>query len=550
MWGERTGTFSGVVHETSVKGPWGVILHEAGGFAWFHEETLIDGRHVARVGDRVEFDAVFHAEQDVWEAVALRLSPVQPHPEPVESVSEAVGPAAKHIADGAEPTPEPAPEDWPAPAAGETPAHPTAAEEPAAFAPDGRETVAAAEPETVRAGVVKRFNAKSGFGIVTLEDGTDIFVHRSALAGPGYRNLVEEEPVELETRFNAKKRRWEATAVRTPHYRRRGTVAWFDHDKGFGRIAPDDGGDEVFLHYTGFFGKSRSQRTAGEGELVEYEVEMADRGPKAVRVKRLDDRLPLFRFADMGDEEAWLEQLAAKAEEEPWTYGFTPNPCSKPILRSYLIYTFARLAAESEALADPDKKVQFGGAGGRRYACFNTGLVTEDQEQIFALFVENSRPADAPWRLDGFYAESEVPLLGKFNRLPELANYFDDPSVLLYDRRCELVINLPHIIRDRIDRFPKEVRDNPHVARQLLESARRQTEQRVYRNYKTAIPQFYRGAVQLLLPLCLIQPNKADLALIVTRLGNQYRGNTAITLDMAFNNARLLTRPDTDWLKP
>jgi cold shock CspA family protein len=536
----------------SVKGPWGVILHEAGGFAWFHEGTLIDGRHVARVGDRVEFDAVFHAEQDVWEAVALRLSPVQPNPAPAETVPEPVRPAAEHIADGMERTRKPAPEERPAsaPAADETSAHPTAAEEPVASAPDDRETVSAAEPGTVRAGVVKRFNARSGVGAITLEDGTDVFVHRSALAGPGYRNLIEEEPVELETRFNAKKGRWEATAVRTPHYRKRGTIAWFDHDKGFGRIAPDDGGDEVFLHYTGFFGKSRSQRTAGEGELVEYEVEMADRRPKAVRVKRLDSRQPLFRFADMGNEEVWLKQLAAKAEYEDWTYRFTPNPCSNPILRSYLIYTFARLEAESEARDEPDKKIQFGDDGGRRYACFNTGLVTEDQEQIFALFGENSRPADAPWRLDGFYAESEVPLLGKFKRLPELANYFDDPSVLLYDRRCELVINLPHIIRDRIDRFPKEVRDNHHVARQLLESARRQTEQRVYRNYKTAIPQFYRGAVQLLLPLCLIQPNKADLALIVTRIGSQYRGNTAVTLDMAYNNARLLTKPDTDWLKP
>ena len=85
-----------------------------------------------------------------------------------------------------------------------------------------------------------------------------------------------------------------------------------------------------------------------------------------------------------------------------------------------------------------------------------------------------------------------------------------------------------------------------------------QTKKRVYRNYKTAIPQYFRegggeaGKLQLLLPICLQNPSVADLALTVekTEQGDAYRGSIILTLDMAYNNARLLARPDTEWLQP
>ncbi len=137
-----------------------------------------------------------------------------------------------------------------------------------------------------------------------------------------------------------------------------------------------------------------------------------------------------------------------------------------------------------------------------------------------------------------------------------MANYFNDPSVLLYDRRCELFINIDHVM-EHIGRFPKHLQANPYVARQLMISAEATTKKRVYRNYKAAVPQYYRdkggeGGVQLLLPICLENPARADLALVVDKseAGNAYRGSTVLTLDMGYNNARLLSRPDTEWLQP
>jgi hypothetical protein len=74
---------------------------------------------------------------------------------------------------------------------------------------------------------------------------------------------------------------------------------------------------------------------------------------------------------------------------------------------------------------------------------------------------------------------------------------------------------------------------------------------KVIANYKIAVPQYYNGKIQLLLPLCLENPDVPDLALVVSKQGeNVYQGHTCLTLEMAYNNARLIAKPDSNWLKP
>jgi len=48
------------------------------------------------------------------------------------------------------------------------------------------------------AGTVKWFSAEKGLGFIQREDGADVFVHFSAIAGEGYRNLEENQKVEFE----------------------------------------------------------------------------------------------------------------------------------------------------------------------------------------------------------------------------------------------------------------------------------------------------------------------------------------------------------------
>jgi CspA family cold shock protein len=63
-----------------------------------------------------------------------------------------------------------------------------------------------------------------------------------------------------------------------------GTVRRFNEDRGYGFIKPDDGGDDVFVHYSGIAGGGF--KSLEEGEKVTYEVTQGKKGPEAVKVSR------------------------------------------------------------------------------------------------------------------------------------------------------------------------------------------------------------------------------------------------------------------------
>ena len=61
-----------------------------------------------------------------------------------------------------------------------------------------------------------------------------------------------------------------------------GTVKWFNEEKRYGFITPDDGGQDLFVHQTGLFD---GQRSLPEGAKVDFESEDGPKGPKAIEVK-------------------------------------------------------------------------------------------------------------------------------------------------------------------------------------------------------------------------------------------------------------------------
>ncbi len=64
-----------------------------------------------------------------------------------------------------------------------------------------------------------------------------------------------------------------------------GTVKWFNAEKGFGFIAPDEGGADVFAHYSAIDG--RGYRSLEENQKVEFEVTQGAKGPQASNIRPL-----------------------------------------------------------------------------------------------------------------------------------------------------------------------------------------------------------------------------------------------------------------------
>lgn len=254
---------------------------------------------------------------------------------------------------------------------------------------------------------------------------------------------------------------------------------------------------------------------------------------------------PLFEFSTRGTFDAQIARLAqelAQTEGEDW--GFGRSRGDPWVLSSYVTYTFARLQQEKKI------NVQL------RAAAFNTGLVTDLQEDIYALFKPTSRRSidQPPWQLEGFFRSSDHEVRA-FRDL-ELATYFRNPADVVFDTELPFQTDLAHIVRDNKERFPEEVRkQNDHFIVNSLKGAIEHARIRVRRNYKTAIPQWYGDRLQLLLPLCFVSPSRTDLAICVRKDVDRdgkasYVAKTALTLEMAYCNARLITKPDREWLKP
>lgn len=391
----------------------------------------------------------------------------------------------------------------------------------------------------------------AAFGFIAPEDGSqDVFIHKSTLTEPSLAyagTLLQYEIVETV-------RGPQASDVLILGHESDETchlecvVKWWSDSKGYGFVSPFNQRDDIHV------GISSLQRNGidhlRQGDVVKVLSFSSDtRGRSATRLEIIGWQKIGNAFDDdiaLTDRD-WPDGLASMAEPEPWDYLQTESTRTHPVLRQYIKYTYTRLS---------EMTCGFSFSSDGKFIAFNTGLVTPNQEEIFGVCRATEDARMRPWSTPQFYKHSSRFFVEKFGgNTPPLAEYFDDPSELIFDRRREIHVNIDHVM-DNIDRFPVKLQDDPYVARQLLETAEKQTKKRVYRNYKAAIPQYFRnqgggGEIQLLLPICLLRPDRADLALTVESNASRtaYLSSTVLTLDMAYNNARLLAKPDTEWLR-
>ena len=64
----------------------------------------------------------------------------------------------------------------------------------------------------------------------------------------------------------------------------KGKVKWFNDQKGYGFITPEDGSRDLFVHHSAIL--SDGFRTLAENQEVEFEIVQSDKGPKATNVKK------------------------------------------------------------------------------------------------------------------------------------------------------------------------------------------------------------------------------------------------------------------------
>lgn len=255
----------------------------------------------------------------------------------------------------------------------------------------------------------------------------------------------------------------------------------------------------------------------------------------------------LLRDAYLGSKETLrnkLIYLANMAQSEQWDY---KGSTEKQILYNYLCYTYDRIKEEDKIVFLDDKSAM----------CFNTGLLTEHGADIYAYFIKNEsqyKKEGQDWFLYGFKQRTDNELR-QFKKYPEIADYFTTPADFIYDKSMELSIDYDHIIDDNYDRFVSVGLTDKYMINGLLENAVKRIIEKVKRNYKLAIPQYYtdkatrEAKIQLLLPLFLQSKDVADLALVVDKGEYGYVGKTILTLEWAYVNSRRIVRPDVDWLK-
>ncbi|MCK6382641.1 MAG: DUF3825 domain-containing protein [Leptospiraceae bacterium] len=264
-----------------------------------------------------------------------------------------------------------------------------------------------------------------------------------------------------------------------------------------------------------------------------------------------EDVFAFFPFD--GNIESWeapYEKLAKIASPENWSFSRLEikekyKNQSLPILTSYLNYTFLRIQ-ELNFIVYSDEEDK---------AAFNTGLQTRQGKDIFALFFRNKQSKErdqCDWTFFAF-VDSYSEKLNFYPETPKIATYIEDANDLVFDTKLEIDTNLGHIVEKNMDRLPVALRENPRIAITSITGAVQFLRNRIVRNYKVAIPHWYENKIQLLLPLVISNDdNIADLALVVDKDKDRkfYRGKTVLSMDQAYIDARLITRPDSDWLNP
>ncbi len=259
----------------------------------------------------------------------------------------------------------------------------------------------------------------------------------------------------------------------------------------------------------------------------------------------------LYEDVFLGTAEKYNQKLgilAKMAQPEKWTYKKVQDTDPYKFLRNYIQFTYNRIFEENKLMYSPDET----------YCCMNTGLLTVYNQEIVAIFEKNKMSGKQPWFFLGFFKETDRLFTNNFSSLPPLAEYGKNVKDLVYDNSLELTLHKEHLIDDNFERFAEAGYTNKELISALLDSAKVTLEKKLKRNFKLALPFYYRNTekeeskIQLLAPL-YFPGAPVRLALVLNKVSSEtkeyYEGITVLFVEWAYMNSRLVVKPDDEWSK-
>lgn len=268
-------------------------------------------------------------------------------------------------------------------------------------------------------------------------------------------------------------------------------------------------------------------------------------------------RIGQIAFESKDEGEAFLNDIAQSTIPESWSYGNSTSQATHPILRSYIENILKRLIKESEdGIAN---KLVF--SNNNNYVKFNLNLLDKYFHDVIIVGsvdrVSNEIIIRNPYRLQ---SEVESRKLGfpKGAVLPP--HFFDDVNDVIFQTSWTIDEDydaFTHIIEERINRFPPEYQNEaPEQLARKLDEAIKYAVALSQRNYKFIVPMYrpQKDSIQLLMPIYLkgTYSSNPDFALVLTpdKINQLYIPETILPLDAAYQNARLIAKPDEAWLNP
>lgn len=252
----------------------------------------------------------------------------------------------------------------------------------------------------------------------------------------------------------------------------------------------------------------------------------------------------LKRFATLGNTEVFdnkLKYLTHIAEDEKWYYHQKDGKTFSVIFH-YIIHTFDRVFQQGKINVNKDEDI----------CVFNTGLMNNQGDEIIGVFnksnnYDSSNPFSNYWHFSTFLTENDRKFLNLSLDKPEIATYFDNYNELYFDPNIDISLNFDHFYDDNYIRLPEELKTlDKSTARIVFNGFLDHTIKKIKRNNRIPVPQFYREKIMFLIPVKILGTRTVIIA--VERLGDRYVANTVLTMEMAYNCARLINKPESNWL--